>query len=51
MSGTGIFYPDGFETQRIGIRIDDKVVTTLEGIIAENDEILEKAIDIAKIKN
>lgn len=48
MSGTGIFYPDGTETQRMGIKIDFKVVPTLEGIIQNEDEILKAGIDEAK---
>ncbi len=46
-SGIGIFYPDGTETQRKGIRIDIEVNPTLEGVKTGKDEILEKAIEIA----
>lgn len=45
ISGIGIFYPDGSETQRKGVKIDIEVNPTLEGIAAGRDEILEKAIE------
>jgi carboxyl-terminal processing protease len=44
ISGVGIFYPDGTETQRKGVKIDIHVEPTIEGILAEKDEILERAI-------
>ena len=47
-SGLGILYPDGSETQRKGVRIDVNVTPTIEGLQAGRDEILEKAIEIAK---
>ncbi|MBM1105198.1 peptidase S41 [Aurantibacter crassamenti] len=43
-SGVGIFYPDGTETQRKGVKIDIEVKPTIDGVIAGKDEILEKAI-------
>jgi hypothetical protein len=43
----GIFYPDGTETQRIGIVPDSIVYPTPEGIRDGRDEILEKAMEIA----
>ena len=46
MTGVGIFYPDGTETQRKGVRIDVHVNETIQGIKAGKDEILEKAIDL-----
>lgn len=42
-SGLGIFYPDGKETQNIGIIPDIFVYPTQKGIAAGKDEILEKA--------
>lgn len=48
MSGIGIFYPDGTETQRKGIKVDVEVHPTIEGIRAGRDEVLEKALEIAK---
>lgn len=47
ISGIGIFYPDGTETQRKGMKIDVEVYPTIEGIREGRDEVLEKAIEIA----
>jgi hypothetical protein len=46
-SGIGIFYPDGTETQRKGIKIDIEVKPTISGIREGRDEVLEKAIELA----
>jgi C-terminal processing protease CtpA/Prc len=46
MSGIGIYYPDGTETQRIGIVPDVEKRPTIEGIKNGRDELLEKAIEI-----
>ncbi len=46
ISGIGIYYPDGTETQRIGIVPDVIVKPTIEGIKANRDEVLEKAIEL-----
>jgi len=46
MSGIGVYYPDGRETQRIGIVPDVVVKPTIEGITNGQDELLEKAIEI-----
>lgn len=43
-TGIGIFYPDGRETQRIGIVPDIKVEQTVDGVRKGKDEILEKAV-------
>lgn len=48
ISGTGIYYPDGSETQKIGIVPDIEVLPTIAGIKAGKDELLEKAIAIIK---
>jgi C-terminal processing protease CtpA/Prc len=45
-SGLGVFYPDGTNTQRVGVRIDHYVEPTIEGIKAGRDEVLEKALEI-----
>ncbi len=45
-SGLGVFYPDGTNTQRVGVRIDHYVTPTIEGIRAGRDEVLEKALEI-----
>ncbi|BAU52078.1 S41 family peptidase [Mucilaginibacter gotjawali] len=47
MSGLGVYYPDGRETQRVGIAVDIVVKPTAKGIIEGRDEVLEKAISIA----
>ena len=50
ISGIGVYYPDGRETQRIGIVPDIKVKPTIEGIKLKKDELLEKAIEIINVK-
>ena len=44
ISGMGIYYPDGRQTQRIGIIPDIEVIPTVAGIKAGRDELLERAI-------
>lgn len=46
ISGIGVYYPDGTETQRIGIVPDITVKPTIKGIKEGKDELLEKAIEI-----
>jgi len=46
ISGSGVYYPDGTETQRVGIVPDIEVKPTIEGIKNGKDELLEKAIEI-----
>jgi C-terminal processing protease CtpA/Prc len=46
ISGIGIYYPDGKETQRIGIVPDIETKPTIKGIKERRDELLEKAIEI-----
>lgn len=46
ISGIGVYYPDGKETQRIGIIPDVRVEPTINGIKTGRDEVLEKAIEI-----
>ena len=46
ISGIGVYYPDGRETQRVGIVPDVEVKPTIEGIKSGRDEVLEKAIEI-----
>ena len=48
ISGIGVYYPDGHETQRVGIALDVEVKPTIRGIIEGRDELLEKAIEIIK---
>lgn len=47
ITGLGVYYPDGRETQRIGIVPDIHVPLTVEDILIGRDAILEKAIEIA----
>jgi C-terminal processing protease CtpA/Prc len=50
ITGTGIYYPDGSETQRIGILPDFVVKPTINGIKENRDELLESAIKQILIK-
>ncbi len=43
-SGIGVYYPDGRETQRIGLQPNVLVTPTAAGIRARRDEVLERAI-------
>lgn len=46
ISGIGIYYPDGKETQRIGIVPDIELKPTIKGIKEGKDEMLEKATEV-----
>lgn len=46
MTGIGVYYPDGRETQRIGIVPDIEIKPTIEGLKLKRDEVLEKAIEV-----
>jgi C-terminal processing protease CtpA/Prc len=46
ISGIGVYYPDGTETQRIGIVPDIELRPTLKGIREKRDELLERAIEL-----
>ncbi len=50
ISGIGVYYPDGTETQRIGIIPDIEVNQTIDGIKDGRDTVLEKAIGIINQK-
>ncbi len=43
-SGIGVYYPDGRETQKIGIVPDIEVKPTIEGIQQGKDEVLDRAL-------
>lgn len=47
-TGLGAYYPDGRETQRIGIIPDIIIKPTLEGIKNGKDEVLERALQYIK---
>jgi len=49
ISGIGIYYPNGGETQRVGIVPDIEVKPTIKGIREGRDEVLEKAIALIKV--
>ena len=46
ISGIGVYYPDGRETQRTGIIPDIEIHPTLDGIRKGEDELLNKAIEL-----
>ncbi len=48
ISGIGVYYPNGDETQRLGLKIDMVVRPTINGIINNIDEPLTEAINIIK---
>jgi C-terminal processing protease CtpA/Prc len=45
ISGIGVYYPDGQETQRIGIVPNIEMKPTIKGIKKGRDELMEKAIE------
>lgn len=46
ISGIGVLYPDGRETQRVGIVPDVVVKPTIKGIAEGRDELVQKALEI-----
>jgi hypothetical protein len=51
MTGLGCYYPDGSNLQRSGVKIDEFIEPSIEGIRNGRDELLERAIEIIKEKN
>jgi len=51
ISGIGVYYPDGKETQRVGIVPDMIVTPTIESVKQDRDLVLEKAIDLIENDN
>ena len=47
-TGLGAYYPDGRETQRIGIIPDIVIKPTITGIKEGKDEVLERALNYIK---
>ncbi len=45
-TGLGVYYPDGGETQRVGIVPDIEIKPTIKGVREARDEVLEKAIEL-----
>lgn len=50
ISGIGVYYPDGRETQRVGIVPDIEIKSTIPGIAAGRDELVERALKILNEK-
>ena len=48
ISGIGVYYPDGEETQRIGIVPDIECKPTIQGVKEGRDEVLEKALEMIR---
>jgi len=46
ISGIGVFYPDGKPTQRVGVKIDEVIYPTINGIKQGKDELLDKAMEM-----
>lgn len=44
MSGIGVYYPDGTNAQRIGVQIDQEIKSTIAGVRAGRDELIDAAI-------
>ena len=45
MTGIGVYYPDGTETQQIGIKIDETITPTIQSVREGRDIVLEKALE------
>lgn len=45
ITGIGVYYPDGRETQRVGIIPDITIRPTIQGIRDRRDEVLERAVE------
>ncbi len=48
ISGIGIYWPDGKQTQRIGISPDITISPTIESVQSNKDEVLQSAISYAR---
>ena len=46
MTGLGVYYPDGTQTQRVGVKIDILAQRSVKGISQGKDEVYDKAIEI-----
>ena len=45
-SGLGVFYPDGTQTQRVGIKINTIITPTLKAVREGKDELIERAVSL-----
>lgn len=50
ITSIGVFYPDGSQTQKVGVKINVHVRPTIKGIMENRDELLERAIKILNEK-
>lgn len=50
ISGIGVYYPDGRETQRVGIIPDIEVQPSIAGIRSGRDELIDKAVEVIQEK-
>ena len=48
MTGIGVYYPDGSETQQVGIKIDEIITPTIQSVREGRDIVLEKALEYLK---
>ncbi len=48
ISGIGVNYPDGRETQRVGVGVDVEMRSTRQGVQQGRDELLEKAVALIR---
>src|SRR5690606_9070917 len=44
MSGIGVYYPDGTNAQRVGVKVDQEIKRTIAGVRAGRDELIDAAI-------
>jgi C-terminal processing protease CtpA/Prc len=49
ISGIGVYYPDGTNTQRSGVKIDYVIRPTIKGIRENRDEVLERAKELINV--
>lgn len=45
ISGIGVYYPDGSETQQVGIKIDEVIHPTIQSVREGKDIVLERALE------
>lgn len=50
ISGLGVYYPDGSETQQCGLKINTKLEPTIRGIQRDKDELLDAAVKLISVK-
>jgi C-terminal processing protease CtpA/Prc len=50
-TGLGVYYPNGKETQRVGIQPDIVVKQTIAGYLNNKDEQLDKAVEYLSSPN